>query len=125
MSIYRNKLEITMLPQTLKTHYEAKAKEAAEASLQEYYGGHDAGACGFAWVTITPKHKGNTKLGKIERTTLELIGANKDWTGKKYEIWNPSNLGVQNIDAKEDGARVAAEILRAEGFNAQMGSRLD
>jgi hypothetical protein len=46
---------------------EAKAKEAAESFLIKHYVGQDWGACGFAWVKIQPEHKGNTKLGKIER----------------------------------------------------------
>tara|TARA_R110000744_G_scaffold98754_1_gene190957 strand:+ start:114 stop:458 length:345 start_codon:yes stop_codon:yes gene_type:complete len=109
----------------LKSHMEAKAKEAAESFLIKHYVGQDWGACGFAWVKIQPEHKGNTKLGKIERKKFEALGATKDCTGKAWEIWNPSTLGCQNIDAKEEGARVAAEILCAEGYDARMGSRLD
>jgi hypothetical protein len=61
-------------------------------------GGEDRGACGFAWVTLWPEHKGNTKLGKAERRGFEALGARKDWTGKAWMVWNPSGYPVQNID---------------------------
>jgi hypothetical protein len=100
-----------------------QAAEVAEAKLREI--GGDRYACGFAWVTIYPEHKGNTRAGKAERKVLEDIGFRKDWTGKAYEFWNPSKWPGQNVDVKEAGARAAADVLRKYGFKAYAGSRLD
>lgn len=107
--------------------YEAKleARKKGQAFLDKYYDGQDAGMCGFAWVNIRPANKGNTKAGKEERKVLRAMGFELDWTGKEFQWWNPSGLGVQNIDAKEEGARAAAKVLRGHGFNAYAGSRLD
>jgi hypothetical protein len=101
------------------------AADAASKHLIKYYGGVDSYACGFAWVTIYPQHKGNTRAGKAERRVIEQLGFRKDWTGKAYEMWNPSRWGGQNVDTKEAGAKAAADVLRQYGFNAYMGSRLD
>lgn len=81
--------------------------------------------CGFAWVTVYPQHKGNTKLGKAERKVLESLGMRKDWTGKAYELWNPSGWAGQSMDVKEAGASAAAAVLKQYGFTAYMGSRAD
>jgi len=107
----------------------AKAMEGAYNSATEMllslYGGQDVGMCGFAWVHIKPKHKGNTKDGRAERKVLLDMGFNLDWTGKTFVYWNPSQLSVQNVDVKAQGASVAARILREHGFDAYAGSRLD
>ena len=102
-----------------------EAKQAARDAGMKYYnevlGGQDRYACGFAWVDIYGV-KGNTKLGKA----MKAAGFRKDWTGKAYQIWNPSELPCQNIDAKEEGARAAANVFRKYGFEkAYAGSRLD
>ena len=102
-----------------------EAHIAAEKFFQARLGGQDRGACGFAWVTVYPEHKGNTKAGKAERKVLEQMGFRKDWTGKAYELWNPSRHGAQNIDTKEAGAIAAANVLKKHGFNAYAASRLD
>lgn len=101
------------------------AKIEATARLYEWYDGEDRGCCGFAWVNVKPKHKGNTKEGKAERKVLRDMGFELDWTGKEFQFWNPSKLGVQNVDVKAKGASVAARILREHGFDAYAGSRLD
>ena len=108
----------------IKAELQAAASKAAMDCLDKHYGG-DWGACGFAWVMIEPEHKGNTKLGKAERKVLEALGAKKDWTGKTYQIWNPSNVGCQNVDAKHEGAVAAAKVLQGVGINASAQSRLD
>lgn len=100
-----------------------QAAEVAEAKLREI--GGDRYACGFAWVTIYPEHKGNTTAGRAERKIIEAMGFRKDYTGKAYEYWNPSKWGGQNVDVKEAGARAAANVLRKYGFKAYAGSRLD
>ena len=101
----------------------AEAKDAAHQAATNYFHqvlrGQDRFACGFAWVNIYGV-KGNTKLGKM----LKAAGVRQDYT-KAFQIWNPSGLGVQNIDVKEAGADAAAECLRNFGFNASAGSRLD
>lgn len=107
------------------------AAGAATEYVTRHYGGVDAGACGFAWVTIYPnfKHKGNTRAGKAERqefgSIMTALGFSIDYTGKSYQLWNPSKWGGQNIDTKEAGARAAAQVLRKYGFAASAGSRLD
>ena len=111
--------------QQLKDEIMVKANLAARDFLDQHYGGEDHGACGFAWVTIYPEHKGNTKAGREERKIIRALGAELDWTGKAFQIWNPSRVGAQNIDCKEAGAQKAAEILRANGFTAYAGSSLD
>jgi hypothetical protein len=102
-----------------------QAHTVAMDTLNTRYGGKDWYACGFAWVTIYPKHKGNTRDGREERKLLEAMGFRKDWTGKAYEYWNPSKWPGQNVDVKEAGARAAADVLRKYGFTAYAGSRLD
>lgn len=101
------------------------AANAAAEYVTRHYGGVDAGACGFAWVTIYPEYKGNTRAGKAERAVLQALGFSVDYTGKSYQMWNPSKWGGQNIDTKEAGARAATQVLRKYGFAASTGSRLD
>ena len=91
-------------------------------------GGNEYGEpmyCGFAWVTVYPEHKGNTKLGKGERRVLESMGFKKDWTGKAWQLWNPTGYNGQSMDVKEVGAQAYADVLRNYGFKAYMGSRAD
>lgn len=102
-----------------------EAHAAADRFFQEKLGGRDQYACGFAWVTVYPEHKGNTKAGKAERVVLEQMGFRKDWTGKAYQYWNPSKFPCQNVDTLEEGARAAADVLKRHGFKAYAGSRLD
>ncbi len=95
------------------------AREAADKFFQEKLNGQDQFACGFAWVDIYGI-KGNTKLGKM----LKAAGVRQDYT-RAFQIWNPSGLGVQNVDCKEVGARAAALVFAKYGFEAYAGSRLD
>lgn len=97
----------------------AEAREAAEKFFQEKLGGQDQYSCGFAWTEILGV-KGNTKLGKM----LKAAGVNQNYA-KAFSIWNPSGLGVQNIDTKEAGAEAAARVFEKYGFQAYAGSRLD
>lgn len=103
----------------------AEAQRAAQDLLMDWFAGEDRGLCGFAWVTITPEHKGNTKAGREERKKLREMGFELDWTGKRFEWWNPSGLGVQNVDCKYAGAARAARVLERYGFNAIAHQRLD
>ena len=116
------------LTQSVVNHAILEAKEAAYAAADDYFrnrmGGRDQYACGFAWVNIWEhngvKIRGNTRLGKM----LKAAGVRQDYT-KAFQIWNPSGLGVQNVDCKEVGARAAADVLKKYGFTAYAGSRLD
>ena len=116
-----------MIEQAQKIRQEAWAAAvvATDKYIQEHLAGEDKYACGFAWVNIYPKHKGNTKLGREERKAIRAMGLELDYTGKRFSWWNPSNCGFQNIDCKEEGARAAATVLQAHGFDAYAGSRLD
>ena len=95
------------------------AYEAAAKFFQERLGGRDQYACGFAWVNIYGV-KGNTRLGKA----FKAAGIRKSYTGS-YQIWNPSEMAVQNIDTLEAGAEAAAKVFEKYGFRAYAGSRLD
>ena len=95
------------------------ARGAAEQFFQEKLGGKDQYSCGFAWVDICGI-KGNTKMGKV----LKAAGVRQSYT-KSFQIWNPSEMGVQNIDTLEAGAEAAAKVFEKYGFTAYAGSRLD
>ena len=97
----------------------AEARKAAEKFFQEKLGGKDQYSCGFAWTDIYGV-KGNTRLGK----TFKAAGIRKSYTGS-YQIWNPADIGVQNIDTLEAGAEAAAKVFERYGFKAYAGSRLD
>ena len=102
------------------------AGRRAQEFLDQHYGGQDSGACGFAWVTYYPEYKGNTSLGKLERKLIESIGFRKDYTGKAWQKWNPSNSHCQNIDAKFTGAQAYAETLfTMAGVKVSPGDRMD
>ena len=95
------------------------ARDAAEKFFQDKLGGQDQYSCGFAWTDILGV-KGNTRLGKM----LKAAGVKQNYS-KAFSIWNPSGLGVQNIDTKEAGAEAAARVFEKYGFSAYAGSRLD
>lgn len=71
----------------IKRELNDKATHAATEMLQRT--GGDNGACGFAWVTIYPEHKGNTKLGKAERVR------SKPWCEEGLD-----RQGVANLEAR-------------------------
>jgi hypothetical protein len=96
-----------------------EAAKAADKFFQEKLNGRDQYACGFAWVDIYGI-KGNTRLGKA----FKDAGVRKSYTGS-YQIWNPAEMGVQNIDTLEAGAEAAAKVFEKYGFRAYAGSRLD
>jgi len=107
----------------IKRELNDKATHAANEMLHRT--GGDNGACGFAWVTIYPEHKGNTKLGKAERRAFEALGATKDWTGKAWQIWKPGEVFVQSVHVLEAAADAAATVLKSYGLTAYGASRLD
>jgi len=96
-----------------------EANLAARKFFQERLGGRDQYACGFAWVTVY--EKGSTKLGRA----LIEAGFRKSYSGG-LQLWNPSGLGVQNVDTLAAGAEAAAKFLKDMlGVEAYAGSRLD
>ena len=104
---------------TIVAEAKSAAREAAERFFQEKLNGRDQFACGFAWVDIFGI-KGNTKLGKA----FKEAGVSKSHTGA-FQIWNPANMYVQNVDTLEAGAQAAADVFKKYGFTAYAGSRLD
>ena len=109
----------------LKTQMLDAAADATDTFIVDVLKGEDAFACGFAWVNIYPKFKGNTRDGKAERKVLKELGFELDYTGKAFSLWNPSKSYFQNIDCKEAGARAAAKVLESVGFDVFANSRLD
>jgi hypothetical protein len=95
------------------------ARVAAETFFREKLHGQDQYSCGFAWVDIFGV-RSNSKIGKA----LTFSGFRKSYT-KSLQLWNPSAMGVQNIDTLEAGAQAAAEVFERYGFKAYAGSRLD
>ena len=104
---------------TIVAEAKSAAREAAEKFFQEKLNGRDQFACGFAWVDIFGV-KGNTKLGRA----LKEAGVRKSYTGA-FQIWNPADMPVQNVDTLEAGAEAAADVFKRYGFRAYAGSRLD
>jgi len=111
--------------QAIRNEMIAAAQQAAREAADRYFGGRDGGACGFAWVTVYPEHKGNTKLGRAERVILKSMGFSPDWTGKAFQVWDPARWPGQSVDIKSAGAVAAADVLRKHGFKAYAGDRLD
>lgn len=118
-------MQATITPTLTAELIQATAFRAADAYEQKHYPNGGWGACGFAWVNVYLSTKGNTRVGKAERATLEALGFRKDWTGKAYQLWNPSKYATQNVDTLEAGANAAAQLLKAAGYTAYAGSRLD
>lgn len=82
-----------------------RAAKAAKKYLDEAYDGKDNFPCGFAWARFSQIRK-NSKLGKA----LAKIGIEwHDWV-RRFEVWNPANIPVQNVDVKYVGARAFAEV---------------
>ena len=105
--------------QAIVAEARAEAKKAADEFFQTRLGGVDQYACGFAWVDIFGV-KGNTKLGRA----FKEAGVSKSYTGA-FQIWNPADMYVQNVDTLEAGAEAAAQVFKKYGFTAYAGSRLD
>ena len=101
-----------------------KGKSLAEIASLDFFrtklNGKDQFACGFAWVEVYVDRT-NSKQAK----ELIAAGFKKDYKPKCLSMWNPGELGVQNIDTKEAGADAYAVYLRSLGLTAYSGSRLD
>ena len=92
------------------------ASSATTAHIEEY--GENPMGCGFAWVDV----KG-VRGKKLE--SLKGFGFKKKYVGTGVSLWNPSKNITQDMDAKMAGAEACAMILRAAGFDATAGCRLD
>jgi hypothetical protein len=101
-----------------------QAKQAAISASNEYFqtklGGRDQFACGFSWIEVYVD-----RTNSAQAKELIKAGFKKDYKPKCLSMWNPGELGVQNIDAKEAGAYAMAKVLQDLGLNAYAGSRLD
>ena len=101
------------------------AEKATDTYVTNTLGGQDAYPCGFAWVNIYEyegkKIRANSKMGKA----LAEMGVRKSEYDKCFRVWNPSGTMMQNMDAKEAGARAFAQHLQKFGFTAYAGSRMD
>ena len=115
MTVTVNGVEVDAIVAEAKT----AARTAAERFFQERLKGVDQYACGFAWVDIFGV-RGNTKLGRA----LTEAGVKKSHTGA-FQIWNPAEMYVQNVDTLAAGAEAAADVFKRYGFTAYAGSRLD
>lgn len=113
----------------IQTAHEAATEagvNAAQSFADHHFDGGDGSMCGFAWVTFYPENKGNTRLGKIERKVIESIGFRKDWTGKTWQLWNPSNWGGQSVDVKFAGAQAySVKFKELTGLSVSAAERLD
>ena len=82
------------------------------------------GVCGFAWISIYPEFKGNTRLGKQERAVLEEFEFEQDYSNKaKYTRW-VSDFG-QSLERKTAYANAAAAVFASAGIRAFGQSRID
>lgn len=100
---------------------EKAACKAATLFFKNELGGQDGFPCGFAWVNVYGV-RGNTKLGRLLST---VNGVRKNTYERAFQLWNPSTLPIQNMDAKYEGARAAAAVLKNYGFDAVASSRMD
>ncbi len=105
----------------IRIHNEAVAlaQKATQEHHEEYEEHGEWGACGFAWVKITPATQSFArqlkKAGIVDKTA---------WNGGD-DIWNPSGHATQNISSKEEGAVAYARHLEANGVKCYAQSRLD
>lgn len=98
----------------------ALAQAASQQFFQDQLKGQDQYACGFAWVDVYVDRTNSKQAQELIKA-----GFRKDYKPKCLSMWNPGGLPVQNIDAKEAGARAMADALQALGLRAYAGSRLD
>ena len=103
----------------IHTEATAAATAAATRFLKERMGGRDSYPCGFVWVTVDVA--GNTRLGR----KMKELKFKKPAVGRGLQLWNPSGLPVQNMDAKFHGAVAYASVLAKYGIEAIAEDRLD
>ena len=112
--------------QAIHTEATNKAQDAVADFLTDWNtktGGNEYGEpmyCGFAWVDVSVERT-NSREAKL----LESVGFRKSYRAKTMTLWDPAQHRGQSMDCKEVGAQAYAEVLRAHGFKAYMGSRAD
>jgi hypothetical protein len=112
--------------QNIHTEATQAARNAVSDFLEDWTaktGGNQYGEpmyCGFAWVDVAVTRT-NSKLAKA----LEAVGFRKSYRAKTMTLWDPANHAGQSMDCKEVGAQAYAQVLRANGIEAYMGSRAD
>ena len=121
-------VEKVITPEMVPALHE-QAKQAAKTAVFDFIqdwtektGGNEYGEpmyCGFAWVEL-PEMKLSTKIG----TAWEKVGFKKSWS-RGLTLWDPAEHRGQSMDCKEIGAQAYADVLRAYGIKAYMGSRAD
>jgi hypothetical protein len=95
------------------------ARQLAADAVAVYLAKQPEGYCGFAWVNIKPAR------GQFVKVLKEMkLGRPDDYYGG-YTFWNPSGNSTQNMDAKEEGARIFALELAKYGVKISVRSRLD
>jgi hypothetical protein len=75
--------------------------------------------CGFAWVKIRPAR------GPVVKALKEMGLGKVDSYAGGYMVYNPSGNATQWMDAKIEGARAFAGVLKKMGVNATVQSRID
>ena len=119
-------LEQTHTIEDIHTEATQAAKNAVAKFLDDWNtktGGNEYGEpmyCGFAWVDVRVERT-NSKEAKA----LEAVGFRKSYRPKMMTLWDPAEHRGQSMDCKEVGAQAYAEVLRAHGYKAYMGSRAD
>ena len=119
----------TITPEMV-SNINTEAKMAAKTAVSNFLndwnektGGNEYGEpmyCGFAWVDVYV-----TRTNSKEAKLLESVGFKKSYRAKTMTMWNPADYNGQSMDCREVGAQAYADVLRAYGFRASMGSRAD
>ena len=119
----------TITPEMV-SNINTEAKMAAKTAVSNFLndwnektGGNEYGEpmyCGFAWVDVYV-----TRTNSKEAKLLESVGFKKSYRPKTMTMWNPADYNGQSMDCREVGAQAYADVLRAYGFRASMGSRAD
>jgi hypothetical protein len=97
------------------------ALAAAKVAAQDFIDLRgDMFTCGFSWVYVDVD--GRSKIA----SQLKEIGFEKSYK-RGYDLWNPSKMNCQSIDALLDGSRAYCktmnDLLGVDIFNAR--SRVD
>ena len=109
-----------MVTQEQIQYAKSLARQASTRFFHERLGGVDQFACGFAWVSVYVDRTNSKQARELIRA-----GFRKSYRPKCLEMWNPSEMPVQNVDTLEAGASAMAEHLSGLGLKAYAGSRLD
>ena len=103
---------------------QAFAQGNVAAQVEDAKWGDRFGMCGFASVRIDgfegKKIRANSKLGKA----LEAVIGGKGYDGRFY-VHQCCDYNGQNVDVKEAAAWAFMDVLKDNGFNCFIDSRLD